>query len=167
MTFLFFLGLVIFHQCTLCFGRISLACWESKLLKGIPANYSFFERLVVFGDIHGSWDGMLEILHSSGLIVSIDDCEWKSDIHSVLLVQTGDVVDRGKFSLECYLCLKKLQVTADQYSSRVVRLLGNHELLWLRGEYDYSNKEIDTRERKEQLFRLIVDDVINGPPVVI
>ena len=46
----------------------------------------------------------------------------------------GDIVDRGEHALEAWDCLSNLQATSPA-GSEVVRLVGNHELMWLYGDH--------------------------------
>jgi Calcineurin-like phosphoesterase len=107
------------------------------------------QRVIVVGDIHGAADGLLEVLHTTNITASADSCEWRkdksSDADGTLLVQMGDVVDRGPNTMKAYLCLEHLQRTAPN-GSRVVRLLGNHELWWLEGSFHNRNEISDTKE---------------------
>lgn len=123
---------------------------------------SSFTRLVVVGDIHGNWKGLMEDLSHAGLTVP-GQCVWRQSdgSDSVLLVQTGDVVDRGRYSIECFSCLQKLQDTAESFGHKVIRLLGNHELLWLGAQYDYRNSETDTTSKINALTKGIVDDILD------
>jgi hypothetical protein len=141
-------------------------CWNGSKLKSMNSNDMTipFDRIVVIGDIHGNWNGMMRILHNAGIVSGIDECSWKvsSPVSAILLIQTGDVVDRGQASLKCFECLNKLQQTAQYYSSKVVRLMGNHELLWLSGEIEYRNKDYDSIESINKVTRAIMEDVVNG-----
>ena len=78
-----------------------------------------------------------------------------------ILVQVGDIVDRGPSALEAFLCLKHLQKTAPEFNGEVVRLFGNHELWWLTGVLYKRNPETDTREKIIELVELLVTDIAN------
>lgn len=90
---------------------------------------------IAVGDIHGELDGFREILRHAGLVDGRD--QWSGGDR--VLVQTGDVVDRGPHSVEVLDLLSRLQRQATQAAGRVVRLCGNHELLLLQGAYHYAN----------------------------
>jgi hypothetical protein len=89
----------------------------------------------VVGDVHGELDGLREILLHAGLIDSRDS--WAGG--GSLLVQTGDVIDRGPHSRESVRLLRTLQSQAPETGGQVVRLCGNHELMLLQGEYRFVN----------------------------
>jgi len=65
-------------------------------------------RRIVVGDVHGELDGLREILNNAGLINSHDN--WSGG--DSMLIQTGDVIDRGPYSRECVDLLRKLQKEA-------------------------------------------------------
>lgn len=94
------------------------------------------KKTVVVGDVHGDLDGLREELEASGAIVrSKDNDPFKDVLNSqVRIVQLGDVVDRGKFSIASLLYLRYLQDQAKTFKdkkSEVIRLLGNHEIFYL------------------------------------
>jgi hypothetical protein len=139
------------------------ACWETTRLKAasVLPQHSKYDKMIVIGDIHGNWNGLMEVLGHAGLInAGSNQCEWRKSGESVLLVQTGDVVDRGRFATECFECLQYLQATAERFGHRVIRLLGNHELMWLGAQYDYRNPDTDTAAKINKLTKGIVDDII-------
>jgi hypothetical protein len=78
-------------------------------------------------------------------------------------VQVGDVNDRGAHSLQAWACLRALQRSAPP-GSAVVRLAGNHELLWLEGRFRFASRA-DSALRKRSLIRAIKDDVLGGSVV--
>lgn len=83
-------------------------------------------KIIAIGDVHGAYKGLLEVLHASKITKSPDGCEWADqDAEGVILVQQGDLVDRGPQSLEALTCLRHLQKEADKYNSKVVRLIGS------------------------------------------
>lgn len=153
----------------------SPGCWQTSRLKGnIERNEvsRSFDRIVVVGDVHGCLTGLLEVLQKAKVLaehVPPDvGCIWRNQVEEgsegrVLLIQTGDMVDRGKFSLECINCLRQLQSSAPKYSSQVIRLLGNHDLMWLSGaQYDeYRNKEVDTPQRIHTVAKQMIKDILD------
>jgi len=68
---------------------------------------------------------MAEIIdHSSNWIAGTD-----------ILVQTGDIVDRGTYALDIYELMRKLRGQADGAGGRVVSILGNHEVMNAIGDW--------------------------------
>lgn len=92
-------------------------------------------RKVVVGDIHGELSGLTDILHNAGLIDAHD--AWKA--RDTILIQTGDVIDRGPHSRGAVAFLRTLQQQAAAFSSQVVRCFGNHELMLLQDHYAHAN----------------------------
>ncbi len=82
-------------------------------------------RVIAIGDIHGSYDGLLEDLFAANITSSLQSCQWKKQETTTLLVQMGDMVDRGAGALESLECLRHLQSTASDNNAQVVRLLGS------------------------------------------
>jgi fructose-1,6-bisphosphatase len=93
------------------------------------------KRRIVVGDIHGELDGFKEILTNAGLIDDKDN--WTGG--DSILIQTGDVIDRGPYSREAVALLRKLQKEAGVAKGEVVRLCGNHELMSLQSDFHYAN----------------------------
>lgn len=93
------------------------------------------KRRIVVGDVHGELDGLKEILGHVGLIDEKD--HWTGN--DCILIQTGDVIDRGLFSREAFVFLRTLQQEAPGDGGEVVRLCGNHELMLLQGNFFYAN----------------------------
>jgi hypothetical protein len=111
---------------------------------------SIEKRRVVIGDVHGELAGLREILLHAGLIDDHDS--WTGG--GSLLIQVGDVIDRGPCSRECVGLLRSLQSQAPEVGGRVVRLCGNHELMLLQADYryvDYSDPASLAREMKDEV----------------
>jgi len=109
------------------------------------------KRRIVVGDIHGEIGGFQEILGNAGLI---DRGSWSGG--SDILIQTGDVIDRGPYSPETVELLKGLQGEAAAAGGKVVRLCGNHELMILQGDFmfsDYSDPRSLAHALKEEIMR--------------
>jgi hypothetical protein len=110
------------------------------------------KRLIIVGDIHGELDGFREILRNAGLIDSKDNWSGGDNI----LIQTGDVIDRGPCSREAIDLLRKLQIKAAAAEGQVIRLCGNHELLILQKRFHYADlidPETFAYELKEEILQ--------------
>lgn len=54
-----------------------------------------------------------------------------------ILVQTGDIVDRGTYALDIYRLMQKLRGQAASAGGQVVSILGNHEVMNAIGDWRY------------------------------
>ncbi|CEI92812.1 hypothetical protein RMCBS344292_07062 [Rhizopus microsporus] len=90
-------------------------------------------RIVAMGDLHGDLANTLSILKFSKIID--DDQRWIAG--NTILVQTGDVVDRGLDTIKLYQLLQKLREEAPLSGGMVIPLLGNHEIMNLIGDWRY------------------------------
>jgi len=93
------------------------------------------KRRIVIGDVHGELEGFRGILRNAGLIDSKANWSGGDDI----LIQTGDVIDRGPYSIEAVDLLRKLQKEATDAKGEVIRLCGNHELMLVQDIFYYAN----------------------------
>ncbi len=87
-------------------------------------------RIVAIGDIHGAYDEFTRLLQQVGLVD--DRHRWSGG--SAILVQTGDMTDRGAQVGEVWDLLMTLERQADAAGGQVVVLLGNHETMNLMRE---------------------------------
>ena len=90
-------------------------------------------RIVAVGDLHGDFDAWRQIALQAHLID--DRNRWAGG--STILVQLGDIVDRGPDSLKIISHLMKLQAQAAAAGGRVVVLVGNHEAMNMTGDLRY------------------------------
>lgn len=104
------------------------------------------QRHIIVGDVHGELTGLKEILTHAGLIDVWVDWSGKDAV----LVQTGDVIDRGPHSVEAVQFLRRLQAQAMAAGGRVLRLCGNHELMLLQGNFKYADFD-NPAELRQQL----------------
>jgi len=88
------------------------------------------DRIVAVGDIHGSFSGLVSILREASLID--EGNQWIGG--NTLLVQTGDLLDRGADVRPAMDLLMSLQSQAETSGGKVVVLLGNHEVMNLVGD---------------------------------
>jgi hypothetical protein len=94
-------------------------------------------RVVAVGDVHGAYDNFVQILQMAGL--ADDDAHWVGG--TTHLVQTGDVLDRGKDAPRVLDLLMRLEKEARKAGGRVHALLGNHEVMNLLGIFRDVNPE--------------------------
>jgi len=94
-------------------------------------------RIVAIGDVHGDLTDFASILRHTGLIN--DKSNWIGG--GTVLVQVGDVVDRGPKSRECLNLLMALERQARRQKGKVIALLGNHEVMAMMGDLRYVSPE--------------------------
>ena len=90
-----------------------------------PAQAVDPQRIVAIGDLHGDHDAWRAIAGAAGLI----DRKGKWTGKNAVLVQLGDVVDRGPDSLKIIRDLMRLQREAPRRGGKVFVLVGNHEAM--------------------------------------
>jgi len=91
------------------------------------------QRVVAIGDLHGDGGAWRDVARAAGLIDASG--HWAGG--KTILVQTGDVVDRGPDSLAIIRQLMQLQREAQRAGGRVIALVGNHEAMNLAGDLRY------------------------------
>ncbi len=102
-------------------------------------------RIVAVADVHGAGGTFVKILQRAALID--DRQQWIGG--TAILVQTGDLLDRGTDITTAFDLLMKLEPQASAAGGRVQVLLGNHEGMNMLGE---------TRDTAPELFRTFTDD---------
>jgi hypothetical protein len=95
------------------------------------------QRIIVIGDVHGDLPDFVAILQQVGLMN--ESHQWSGG--PTVLVQLGDMVDRGPKSRECLDLLMDLERQAPQQNGKVVPLLGNHEVMTMMGDLRYASAE--------------------------
>lgn len=95
-------------------------------------------RIVAVGDVHGAVGAFTAILARAGLID--DQQRWIGG--RAILVQTGDVTDRGSGTRDALDLLMALESQAAKAGGRVHAVLGNHEVMNLTGNMRDATPEI-------------------------
>jgi hypothetical protein len=91
------------------------------------------KRLVAIGDLHGDLAATRSALRAAG---AIDDADkWIGG--ELVVVQTGDVLDRGDDEQAILDLLFKLERDAKAAGGALIMLLGNHELMNAAGDFRY------------------------------
>lgn len=117
------------------------------------------ERIVAIGDVHGAYDRFVAILRAASVLDARD--RWIGG--RTVLVQTGDVLDRGPDSRRVLDLLRRLERDASRAGGRVHALLGNHEVMRMIGDWRYvsagefaafrTSGSADIRERAYAIVR--------------
>lgn len=90
-------------------------------------------RIIAVGDLHGDWAAWQAIARAAGLL----DPENRWSGGKTVLVQMGDIVDRGPDSLKIIEHLQQLQREAPRSGGKVIVLIGNHEAMMMTGDLRY------------------------------
>ncbi len=90
-------------------------------------------RVVALGDVHGDLAATKRALRLAGAIDETD--AWIGG--SLVLVQTGDILDRGDGEQEILELFVKLKIAAEKAGGAIYRLNGNHEYMNALGDFRY------------------------------
>jgi hypothetical protein len=90
-------------------------------------------RIVAVGDLHADFDAWRAIARDAGLI----DARGRWTGGATVLVQMGDIPDRGPDSRSIVEDLMRLEREAVRAGGRVIVLVGNHEAMMLTGDMRY------------------------------
>jgi hypothetical protein len=115
-------------------ARLLIACLAAVV---IASAAPLPPRVVAIGDVHGDLDTFVAILQDARVI----DARRKWVGGTTVLVQTGDVVDRGPQSRKVMDLLIDLDKQARKAGGQVHALLGNHEVMNLLGDLRYVSAE--------------------------
>jgi hypothetical protein len=135
----------MFHRLTLALtGAALLLCGGSahaaQDTSSASCDVKTSERIVAVADAHGAYDRLIAILGAAGLV----DGRQRWSGGRAILVQTGDILDRGADSRRILDLLRRLEGEASRAGGRVHALLGNHEAMRVIGYYrDVSAGEFD------------------------
>ncbi|KAH9267794.1 hypothetical protein BASA83_009733 [Batrachochytrium salamandrivorans] len=109
------------------FGIYSTRSWKTSPKR----------RVVAIGDLHGDFEMSVETLH----VAKIIDVNLNWIAGNTIVVQTGDVVDRGHDTIKLYALLRNLAGQAKEHGGRLIQLLGNHETMNMAGDLRYVSDE--------------------------
>ncbi len=90
-------------------------------------------RVVAMGDVHGDLGAMRRALRAAGVLDDAD--QWSGG--AAVLVQTGDLLDRGDQEQEIVDLLDRLRGQARASGGDVVEVVGNHESMNVMGDLRY------------------------------
>lgn len=94
-------------------------------LPQLPLRVPGGKRVVAIGDIHGDLGAARDALRTAGVVDASD--HWSGG--DTIVVQAGDVLDRGDDESKILALLDRLDGEARAKGGAVIELLGNHELM--------------------------------------
>jgi hypothetical protein len=105
-------------------------------VESVPARLPAARRVVAIGDLHGDLAAARAALKLAG---AIDDHDaWIGG--ALVVVQLGDVLDRGDGEQAIVDLFEKLEGEAKAAGGALIWLLGNHELMNASGDFRYVTK---------------------------
>ncbi|KAF2325550.1 hypothetical protein GH714_030260 [Hevea brasiliensis] len=102
----------------------------------LRTHYSTPDRLIAIGDLHGDLEKSKQALRLAGLIDMSN--RWSGG--SAMVVQIGDVLDRGGEELKILYFLEKLKREAVKSGGNLITMNGNHEIMNVEGDFRYVTK---------------------------
>ena len=98
-----------------------------------PTAYALPNKMLIISDIEGNFKGFKSILLGNQIIDN--KFNWTFGNNHVVLV--GDFFDRGLNVTECLWLIYKLEKEAEQQGGKVHFIIGNHEMMNLKGQLKY------------------------------
>ncbi|XP_016458882.2 shewanella-like protein phosphatase 1 isoform X1 [Nicotiana tabacum] len=92
-------------------------------------------RIVAVGDLHGDLDKARGALETAGVLSSDGQDFWIGG--ETVLIQLGDILDRGEDELAILSLLKSLDIQAKAHGGAVFQVNGNHETMNVEGDFRY------------------------------
>jgi hypothetical protein len=93
------------------------------------------QRLLCVGDVHGDLDALKKFLEIAQVYDRTSQ-HWTGG--NSIVVQCGDILDRGTEELACFELLADLARQAERKGGKVILLFGNHEALNSGGLFHYA-----------------------------
>jgi len=128
--------------------------WEDTLIGKISSNDNEYKRIVVVGDLHGDYEKAVKVLRHANLIDRKNN--WIAT--DTILIQMGDLTDRGddgKKNLDLFI---KIREQAKKYGGIVYILYGNHEIYNMKGNHFFTSykdiKNYGGLEKFEKAFSM-------------
>lgn len=124
-----------------------------SLIPSFPQNYTLVspaadilelqpdQRLVCIGDVHGDLRALEDFLTLAGVYSNNGDGSIQWTGGNTIVVQCGDILDRGSQELACFSLLTRLSQLAGNDGGQVICLFGNHEALNSLGLFHHATSD--------------------------
>ncbi|KAH7672562.1 Metallo-dependent phosphatases protein [Dioscorea alata] len=112
-------------------------CLKPITVTGFPPTFVSApgRRIVAVGDLHGDLSQTRSALEMAGVLSSNGEDLWIGG--DTVLVQLGDVLDRGEDEIAILSLFQSLDVQAKQRGGAVFQVNGNHETMNVEGDFRY------------------------------
>ena len=117
------------------------------------------KNVFIIGDVHGEYHGFAAALVHAKLMNP--ELKWTGKQN--ILVQIGDIIDRGLYPLQVDTLLDVLQKEAKKAGGKVIKLIGNHELELLKKNYYITSLPyFQVEEFRDKLIRQIKEGALQA-----
>lgn len=127
----------------------------------IPTRYPAAPRVVAIGDVHGDLQATRAALRLAGAITESSD-DWAGG--KLVIVQTGDQLDRGDGEMEIFALLERLSAQAAEAGGALHILNGNHEFMNTLGDLRYVTPGGLAQFEKDPTFNVADPRLAGRPP---
>ncbi len=124
-------------------------------------------RIVAIGDIHGDYEKFQAVLQDTGLV----DKRGRWVGGKTVLVQLGDVPDRGPDTRKIIAYLEKLKRQAKKAGGEIHALIGNHESMNMQGDLRYVHPgeyeafvDRGSEKRRKKYYKASIEHIKNHTP---
>nr|GMD69230.1 shewanella-like protein phosphatase 1 [Ipomoea batatas] len=116
-------------------GNGSLGSLKPIVVNGDPPTFVSApgRRIIAVGDLHGDLDKARQAFEMAGVLSS--DGLWIGG--ETVLVQLGDILDRGEDELAILSLLRSMDIQAKAHGGAVFQVNGNHETMNVEGDFRY------------------------------
>lgn len=117
-------------------GELNL-CLKPIIVNGNPPTFvsASDRRIIAVGDLHGDLSKARWALNMAGVLSSDGRDLWTGG--QTVLVQVGDILDRGEDEIAILSLLRSLDIQAKAEGGAVFQVNGNHETMNVEGDYRY------------------------------
>lgn len=109
------------------------AAFDGCALVAEPLRVPGGKRIVAIGDVHGDFTAVAAALRAAGAVDGAGG--WSGG--DLIVVQTGDILDRGNDEQQILDWMERLEGEAKAAGGALYWLLGNHELMNGAGDFRY------------------------------
>ncbi|XP_023645917.1 shewanella-like protein phosphatase 1 isoform X1 [Capsella rubella] len=118
-------------------NRNEVAPLKPIVINGDPPTFvsAPARRIIAVGDLHGDLSKARDALQLGGVLSSDGRDQWIGQ--DTVLVQVGDILDRGDDEIAILSLLRSLDVQAKANGGAVFQVNGNHETMNVEGDFRY------------------------------
>jgi hypothetical protein len=108
-------------------------CTILLFLENTSFSKESFTPIIAIGDLHADLESSKKAFQIAGILN--EKGEWIQD--NIIVVQTGDLTDRGPDGETLLKWIQHLEKEAPKHNSQFYTLIGNHEAMNIKGDWRY------------------------------